>query len=381
MRIGYDITALYIARAGIYYYSVHLLQQLATIDGADEIVLVDYAPVRGNLPLPFDISTLLTDRVSLDVIDGVAHRKLIRWQRMDFFGGRFAAQTIDAMLERPWRWYIEATTRHKQRAVLDRLDVFHTSDVTQLTLDGTALVATVHDLSPILFPELHTQETCALFREKIEYLKRSSADLIAVSQHTKQDLITVLGFPEERIHVVYNGVDDRFRPVASRATVAAELDKYGVAAADYILFVGTLEPRKNLVRLLEAYAQVRQSEGTATPPLVLAGGAGWHYQEIYQTAERLNLGRHVVFTGFVHDDDLPALFSGALFFVYPSIYEGFGIPVLEAMACGAPVVTSTLPSIEAKWADNNCWTRCFTASSGMDFAAGAPSFWKRQPIR
>ncbi len=242
MRIGYDITALYIARAGIYYYSVHLLQQLATIEGADEIVLVDYAPVRGNLPLPFDISTLLTDRVSLDVIDGVAHRKLIRWQRMDFFGGRFTAQTIDAMLERPWRWYIETTTRHKQRAVLDRLDVFHTSDVTQLALDGTALVATVHDLSPILFPELHTQETCALFLKKIEYLKRSSADLIAVSQHTKQDLITVLGFPEERIHVVYNGVADRFRPVANRETVAAVLNKYGVAAADYILFVGTLEP-------------------------------------------------------------------------------------------------------------------------------------------
>jgi glycosyltransferase involved in cell wall biosynthesis len=153
-----------------------------------------------------------------------------------------------------------------------------------------------------------------------------------------------LGIEPERVQVVYEGVAPAFRPLPVedvRQTVRA----MGLQPKEYILHVGTLEPRKNLVRLVEAYYQVRQEVSPPVPKLVLAGAAGWSFRQVFERIKALDLSEDVTVLGRVDDLLLPALYNGALLFVYPSLYEGFGLPVLEAMACGIPVITSNISSL------------------------------------
>ena len=345
MRIGIDVTGLYITKAGIYYYSLNLLRHLLALNNEHEFMLLDYAPVRGDRALPFDLRSLESERVRVVEIRGPHQRKLIDWKRLDFFGGRFTAQCVDAILDRPWKWVVAGMTCRALNSVLAKLDVLHVSDVTQFASSEAKLVSTVYDLTPILFPELHTQQNRAGFERKMRYVRTQKQTVIAISEHTKRDLIEILGIPEERIHIVYGGVDPRYRPIHDCDEISRITHKYGMPETGYILHVGTLEPRKNLVRLVEAYAMILDRCGDRTPPLVLAGGKGWLYEEVFQNVERLGLQQRVIFTGFVDDEDVPALLNGALFFVYPSLYEGFGIPALEAMACGVPVITSNASSL------------------------------------
>lgn len=345
MKIGIDVTILYVAKAGIYYHHINLLKHLLALENQHEFVLVDYAPSRSDKPLPFDLSSLESERVQLAMIHAPRQPKLINWKRLDFFGGRFTAQMIDAMVGYPWQGYITARTRDKVAVILAGLDVFHASDVTYFKPDKAGLISTVHDLSPMLLPQLHTKQNRALFKRKMRHVCAHAQTIIAVSEHTKRDLIVHLGLPAERIQVVYNSVDPKFGPLQDQAELSRVMRKYALPESGYILYVGTLEPRKNLVRLVEAYASVREHSGEHTPPLVLAGGRGWLYRDIFATVERLKLQRQVIFTGFIDDDDLPALYNNALFFVYPSLYEGFGIPVLEAMACGVPVIAADVAAL------------------------------------
>jgi glycosyltransferase involved in cell wall biosynthesis len=345
MQIGIDITGLYIVRAGIYYYSLNLLRHLLALDSEHEFVLLDYVPVRGDRILPFNLRALESERVRVVEIKGPRQRKLIRWKRMDFFGGRFMAQRIDAILDRPWQWFIAGMTHRELNTALAELDVLHVSDVAQLVPARARLVSTVYDLTPMLFPDWHTQQNRAFFKHKMRYVREQKQTIIAISEHTKRDLLETLAIPEERVHVVYGGVDPRYHPIHDHEEISRVTHKYDVPGPGYILYVGTLEPRKNLVRLIEAYAVTLDRCGERTPPLVLTGGKGWFYKEIFDIVERLGLQQRAIFTGFVDDEDLPALFNGALFFVYPSLYEGFGIPVLEAMACGVPVITSDASSL------------------------------------
>jgi len=177
---------------------------------------------------------------------------------------------------------------------------------------------------------------------------RRADRIIAVSEQTKRDLVRLLGVPQEKVTTVYNGVDERFRaaglrnPGAERPESAALKRKLGLPER-FVLHVGTLEPRKNLVRLIAGYEQaVRGREDIA---LVLAGRKGWLYEPIVAAAERVNrqsgvTGARVVFVDYVYDGDLPLLYRMAEVFAYPSLYEGFGLPVAEAMSCGTPVLVS-----------------------------------------
>jgi len=206
-------------------------------------------------------------------------------------------------------------------------------------------VVTVHDLGHRFYPEAHTPGQRRYLEWSTRYHVSSSAHLVADSEATKQDLVRIYGADEARITVVHLGVDSTLGPVSDPAERARVRAKYGLAAR-YVLYVGTLQPRKNLVRLIEAFAEVCGTGGVAADlQLVLAGKKGWLYQGILERGRELGVGSRVVFPGYVPKADLAALYSGASLFVMPSLYEGFCMPVLEAMACGTAVACSAASSL------------------------------------
>lgn len=206
-------------------------------------------------------------------------------------------------------------------------------------------VVTVHDLGYLHFPEAHTASQRLYLRLSTAWNARIACAVIAVSEATRSDLLAHTGVDAQKVHVVQHGVSSRFAPQSEQA-VAAARECYGIPPR-YFLYVGTIQPRKNLARLLRAYAQARR-EAADFPALVIAGRVGWRSEGIAATAQALGIGAHLHFPGYVADADLPALLSGAEAFVYPSLFEGFGMPILEAMACGTPVLaanTSSIPEV------------------------------------
>jgi glycosyltransferase involved in cell wall biosynthesis len=204
-------------------------------------------------------------------------------------------------------------------------------------------VVTVHDLGYLYYPEAHRLLDRFYLDLSTRYNARAATHLIADSSATKRDLIERYGIEPDKITVVYPGYDEKtFQPVKDEETTEAVKARYDIAG-DYILFVGTLQPRKNLARLIQAFADCRLP--IADCRLVIAGKKGWLYDQIFQQVEELGLEGRVVFTDYVPEGDIPVLLSGARLFVFPSLYEGFGLPVLEAMACGTPVVCSNASSL------------------------------------
>jgi len=203
-------------------------------------------------------------------------------------------------------------------------------------------VCTIHDLIPLDRPEWFSPKFSSWYGWLMPRLAKRLSHVITVSEFTKWRVMDLLGVPETRITVILNGVDQRFRPMPAES-IKRICGKFGVAPGSYILSVGSLEPRKNLHRLLEAWRRLH-SQTTEETSLVIVGSES--NARVFQGVHLGELPPRVRFTGYVDDEDLPALYSGALAFVYPSLYEGFGLPPLEAMACGALVVTSSGTSID-----------------------------------
>lgn len=207
-------------------------------------------------------------------------------------------------------------------------------------------VATVHDLSVFKFPETHPAERIRQFERDFTCSMSRAAHLITDSEATRQEVMSFLAWPPEKITAVALGVSPKFTPV-STGDLAPCLRKYGLTPGGYALCVSTLEPRKKIGNLLQAY-QCLPRRLREQYPLILVGSAGWLSEELHQEIDRLSLQGWLRYLGFVPEADLPALYAGARTFVYPSIYEGFGLPVLEAMASGVPVVAadrSSLPEV------------------------------------
>ncbi len=307
-RIGIDYTAAVQQGAGIGRYTRGLIGALAALDRTNRYVLFSAGRAAAERwPTNFSRRALpLTDR-----------HLAILWQRL--------------RLPIP----VELFT--------GRVDIFHSPDFVLPPVAAARTVLTIHDLSFMRYPECSSPPL-------LEYLMRSvprsvaRADLLlADSASTRQDLMELLGVPGERVRVVYAGVEGRFAPVEDKAVIGATLRRYGIQRP-YILGLGTLQPRKNFVRLIQAYDRLRHAHHLPHQ-LVIGGGRGWLYEEIDACIERLGLQEQVRLIGFVQDDDLPALYTAADVFAFPSLYEGFGIPILEAMACGTPVVTATTSSL------------------------------------
>ena len=208
-------------------------------------------------------------------------------------------------------------------------------------------VVTIHDLSYLHYPEMFKKDDLMQLTSWSKYSIEKSAHIIVPSKSTKDDIIKNYKVSPSKITVTYEGYDrDRFKP-QSKSSVDKIKKQYRIDA-DYIIFVGTLQPRKNLERLIEAFAKLTPGVLSGNLSLVIAGKKGWLYDSIFDKVKQLSLEGRVIFTDFVPDEDLPALISGAKLYVNPSLWEGFGIPVIEAQACGVPVVasnTSSLPEI------------------------------------
>ena len=202
-------------------------------------------------------------------------------------------------------------------------------------------VVFIHDVIPLLFPECYYRHTRYYYRLSRAIHLKTYDTILVNSETTKRDLAMHLRVPEEQIQVTLLAADHRFVRIDDISKNQRVREKYGLPEL-YLLFTGTLEPRKNIIRLLEAY---KDSQARDILKLVITGKRGWLYEEVFETIKKLNLQEEVIFTGFVTDDDLPSIYSMAKAFVYPSLYEGFGLPVLEAMACGVPVITSDVRAL------------------------------------
>jgi glycosyltransferase involved in cell wall biosynthesis len=222
--------------------------------------------------------------------------------------------------------------------------LYHATDfVLPPTRPSTRTVLTVHDLSFVRAPDAVSPALRQYLSRVVPRSVRRADHVLADSQATKDDLIALYGAAPEKIDVLLSGVNPRFQPVRDPATLAAVRARYRIGQAPFVLSVGTVQPRKNYERLIRTMAQLPgELQGIH---LVIAGGRGWLQGPIYAAVDSLGLRDRVHFIGFADDADLPALYSAARCLAFPSLYEGFGLPVLEAMACGTPVVTSNVSSL------------------------------------
>jgi len=248
--------------------------------------------------------------------------------------------------DKPWRLSVLLAylSRFPQDRLFPGVDIFHATDHLLPHLFRVRSVFTLHDLAFRFYPQTHTPLSRWFLALMMPRFLRAATAVIAVSECTRRDAIRQYGLDEARVRVIHEGVNPRFRPATPEA-IAAIRQKYNLPER-YVFYVGTIEPRKNLTTLLEAYLSLKNQRSGCG--LVVAGSRGWRCQGFFRRLRELGLEGQVILPGFVPDEGLPALYSGADLFVFPSLYEGFGLPVLEAMACGTPVVcsdTSSLPEV------------------------------------
>jgi glycosyltransferase involved in cell wall biosynthesis len=241
---------------------------------------------------------------------------------------------------RTYTWFLYMALNSKR---IDHLDIVHNpAQVPTFFKIRQKNIITVHDITPYLFPETHARGRPLIYKLFFPRTLRNADRIIADSNSTKTDLIKHLVVPNEKITVIHPGVDhEKYKPLADSEKHSIR-GVYGLISP-FILYIGSLEPRKNLVSLLKAFHKVAGKIGEYK--LVIGGKKAWKYQEIFDTIAMLGLQDRVVFTGYIPQQDLPKMYNAADLLVFPSIYEGFGLPPLEAMACGIPVITSNTSSL------------------------------------
>ncbi len=345
MKIAVDISVLYIAGAGVFYYRYNLLRAMLSLPMEHDLVLVDYFPVgewaRNDPP---EVKELLSTGVEVRRITGLKHRRLERVGFVQRRGLTTWARRVDDLLADRWRQLSYFEMNRRLRRHLSDVALFHSSDVVHCALPHAKNVATLYDLTAIIFPAYHTPLVRRAQAAKHRFVQKHADAVITISESARRDAIEHLGLDPDRVFVIYGGVDPAYRPLP-REYVAETLKAWGLSPQNYILNLGTIEPRKNLVRLLQAYDRMRHRTPGQTIKLVQVGMRGWQYDDVFAQADALDFRDDVVFLGRVESSLLPALYNGALMFVYPSLYEGFGLPALEAMACGTPVIAGNVSSL------------------------------------
>ena len=209
------------------------------------------------------------------------------------------------------------------------------------------VVTTVHDMTYELYPETMQKTTLERIKKDIHYSVERADKVITISESTKRDMMSILKIPEQKIEIISPGVDfEKFNRYYNPLQIQCVRERYQLPN-NYILYIGTLEPRKNIESIIEAFALMKKEADSKVQEvrLVLAGKKGWLYESIFNKVKQLGIENEVVFTDFIQEEHKPIIYQLAKAFVFPSIYEGFGIPVLEAMAASVPVITSNVSSL------------------------------------
>ncbi len=305
MHIAFDGTTLRPGRTGVGYYTEHLLEKLAEHAETDDLTVISNRRVDSTRPLPRHVRTHVS--------------------------GSWAPRFI----------WMQSYAPRVLRSI--RADVVHFTNGMLPLASSAATVVTIHDMSLTIYPRFHPLRRIVLNRPLVDVAARRADAVITVSEAAKRDIVRLYGIDPDRVHVVHEAAAPAFRKVHDAVRLRRVREQYGLAER-FVLYVGTIEPRKNLPTLIEAFAR-RRVAGDLVHQLVCAGPYGWLSEDIEQQIDRLGIRDAVRFTGYVPFDDLPALYNLAEMFVFPSVYEGFGLPVIEAMACGTPVVTGPVAAL------------------------------------
>ena len=320
-----------------------------TVRVAINAQLVSFDDSYRNAGISRYIFTLLEGLAALDA--GQEYTAFMHPSDADRASDSPLARAAHLRLLAPARWSADGPVRRiawEQFALPGTLrtlgiDVFHApANVLPARLPCPSVV-TVHDLAFMRYPQFFRPARRLYQRRLTARSVARATHVVAVSESTKRDLIELMRVPEERLHVIYPGIAADFQPVGDPKILASFRAKHGLPER-YLLYLGTLEPRKNLLTLVEAYARLHGQMADA-PPLLLAGAKGWYYEPLFSRVRALGLERFVVFPGYVARDEQPLWYAGAELFVFPSLYEGFGLPVVEALACGTPTITSNVSSL------------------------------------
>jgi glycosyltransferase involved in cell wall biosynthesis len=307
LRIGIDATALPLQRTGVATYVFGLLGGLAVVDRTNTYVVF----AKPGHIAQFGITQ---PNFTLVPVDLSARGLRLAWEQVG----------------------LPREVRRRE------LDLLHSPHYTMPLRHPARAVVTFCDMTFVLHPELHQAMKRLYFPAMMRWSARNADRLITISESTRDDLVRLWRLDPRRVTAVQLAADAVYEPVGA-GRIAAACRRYGVQPSSYILYVGVLEPRKNVDRLVAAFG--RAAERLQGLDLVIAGKRGWMYDQIFAQVEALGLRDRVRFPGYVAKEDLPALYGGARLFAYPSRYEGFGLPVLEAMRCETPVVTTNVSSM------------------------------------
>lgn len=307
MRIAFDGTTLTAGRTGVGYYTEHLLQHLAreVERTGDELVVISNKAIDTAMPLPSHVRVYTSRQFPLR----------IGWMQL------LASRVLDDV----------------------RPDVAHFTNGMIPPAAPSPTVVTIHDMSLRLHPRCHPVRRLVINRPLLSVAIRTASAIVTVSHSARRDLLRLHGIEPNRVSVVHEAAGPGFQPIGDRAWLEDVRRRYRLPER-FVLYVGAIEPRKNLPRLMHAF-QAARARGIPHA-LVCAGPYGWSSRDLEGVIDRLGLSDCVHFTGYVPVADLPAIYNLGEIFAFPSVYEGFGLPVVEAMACGTPVLTANTSSLD-----------------------------------
>lgn len=321
MRIGIDYSAAIVRdRTGVGNYCFQLVDSLLKIDKENSFLLY-----------PFFYNHFYPDFKNVE-IPHIGNFKV-------------AFKKLPLPVKLMHKIWFDMKSSALKEYMLGNVDVVHSTTFCAPKLKGKRkrLVVTIYDLTVLTHPECHTAENIRVCTKGINDTVKYADEIIAISEYTKQDILNILKVPEERVTVTHLAADSTYRQIKESETLERVRRVYKLPEK-FVLFIGSLEPRKNIRTLIYAYARLPERFRKEFP-LVIAGAKGWLNSDISQVVRDLHLEGKVLFPGFIDKEDISAIYSLATVFVYPSLYEGFGLPILEAMACATPVITSNTSSM------------------------------------
>ena len=323
MKIAIDIFPLISPKTGVGYYTHHLLSEFIKIAPQNNYYLSDIIFFGQFF---YNMVEIKNNSSKVDIIQGFSN--ILRVPS--------PFKTLTWILLSLYAKATGKTTKIKD------IEIFFGTNFRGAFKKTLKNVITIHDMAHKYYPDT-TSERIFKYLKKLPQAAEKADLIIAVSENTKKDILKFLDVSDKKIKVVYNGVDRIFRPIKNKGLLDVAKKKYNLHEK-FILYLGAIQPRKNITGLIRAYGMLCK-ESNFKHKLVIGGGVGWKNKDTYTLIEEIGLKDKIVFTGYIPEYDLPLVYNLADIFVFPSFYEGFGLPVLEAMACGIPVVTSNSSSL------------------------------------